>query len=77
MTADDVRTFYAEQRAAEKLLDRTEKLESDFNGADGRPKFEKIAILEYMRDNGINDPELAYKIKYEKELDAWKEKKDK
>ena len=35
----------------------------------------KIAILEYMRDNGINDPELAYKIKYEKELDAWKEKK--
>lgn len=75
MTADDVRTFYAEQRAAEKLLDRTEKLENDFNGADGRPKFEKIAILEYMRDNGINDPELAYKIKYEKELDAWKEKK--
>jgi hypothetical protein len=73
MTADEFDQLYAERRASEKLLETVEGLESTYNGADGRPKFNKLEVLEYMRDNGINDPELAYKVKYEKELDSWKE----
>lgn len=75
MTQEDVRAFYAEQKAADKLLDEVEKLEGSYNGSDGRPKFDKIDILTYMRDNGINNPETAYKVKFEKELDDWREKK--
>lgn len=77
MTSDEFDQLYAERRASEKLLETVEGLESTYNGADGRPKFNKLEILEFMRDNGgmNNDPELAYKVKYEKELDAWKEKK--
>lgn len=66
--------MYAEQRAADKLLETTSTMEKEFNGKDGRPKFRQREMLEYMRDTGINNPKLAYKAKYEKQIDAWKEK---
>lgn len=75
MTQDQFDQLYAERRAAEKLLDQTDTLAKEYTGSDGRPKFVQQDILEYMRDNGINDPELAYKVKFESELDAWKEQK--
>lgn len=75
MTADQFATFYQEQRASERILEKVEGLESEIDGKDGRPRFNKIEVLEFMRDNGITNPELAYKIKYEDQLDSWKEKK--
>lgn len=73
LIGDHVRQIYAEQRAADNLLDNTDKLASEIDGSDGRPKFDQKAILEYMRDTGITDPTKAYKIKYEREIDTWKE----
>lgn len=67
------RSKYQQERAAERLLESASSLENKYNGQDGRPKFSTDSILEYMRDTGINDPEKAYKLQYENELDKWKE----
>lgn len=65
---------YTVERQAERLYDQLTNLASDINGEDGRPKFDSDEILSYMQTTGIPNPEAAYKFKYEKELDAWKEK---
>lgn len=64
--------FYSNQRAGEKLLERVNDLGKELNGEDGRPKFDPDEILGYMRDNGISDPMIAYKVKNEQALDEWK-----
>jgi len=69
------RQMYMRERAAEKLLDDCEDFEKEINGEDGRPKFKTEEILQYMKETGIRNPEKAYKDKYEKEVDSWKEAK--
>lgn len=56
-----------------ELLNTCDKLEKKIDGKDGRPAFKTEEMLEYMKDNGIRNSELAYKLKFERELDAWKE----
>lgn len=68
------RSAYQQERSAERLLDECKTLEGTYNGEDGRPKFKTQEVLEWMRDNGGKSPEQAYKMKYEKEIDTWKEK---
>ena len=60
---------------AQEILDSTKKLEKKFDGKDGRPEFKTEEMLGFMKDNRLSDPSFAYKMKYEKELDTWKEKK--
>jgi len=69
------RQMYMQERAAEKLLDDCRDFEKDMDGTDGRPKFKTEEILQYMQETGIRNPEKAYKDKYEKEVDSWKEGK--
>ena len=45
-----------------------QRLESRFNGEDGRPKYNKAEVDKYMRDNSIFNPEVAYKALHETEL---------
>jgi hypothetical protein len=77
LTVDDIDTkvsAYVEQREkAKEILDSCQKLEGEFDGKDGRPKFETQSMLEYMRDEGIKDPQKAYKLKFEDEIDQWKQ----
>jgi hypothetical protein len=73
MTEEDFELKYTQRREVEKLLDTCKGLEDDINGEDGRPVFKTQDVLEYMQENGIRDPEKAYKVKYEEELDKWKE----
>jgi len=58
---------------AKELVEDTKSYEKEIDGKDGRPVFECKEILEYMEETGIKFPLKAYKDKYEKELDAWKE----
>lgn len=51
------------------------KLSNEFDGSDGRPKYDKTKIESFMRDRGIYDPEAAYKIMNEAELLDWNLKK--
>jgi len=67
------RGWYQRERAAERLLDDCKTYEGKIDGKDGRPAFRSEEILQYMADTGIKDPQLAYKAKYEPQLDAWKE----
>lgn len=66
------KNWYQRERAAERLLDQCKDYESKLTGKDGRPAFNTEEVLQYMADTGIKDPELAYKAKYEREIDEWK-----
>jgi hypothetical protein len=62
------------RREEDAQLDKTfSKLESKYDGKDGRPKFSRQEILEFYRESRLStDPEILYKLKFEKELDNWK-----
>lgn len=51
------------------------RLEGSYDGSDGRPKYEKSAVEGYMRQNGVYNPEVAYKAMHETELLDWALKK--
>ena len=42
-----------------------------FDGEDGRPQYDKDKVEDYMRKNGIFNPEAAYKLMHETELLDW------
>lgn len=64
-------SYYSQQRAADNLLDKTNSLEKEIDGKDGRPAFKQREMLEYMKEVGERDPIWAYRKKYKKELDKW------
>lgn len=70
----EFRPFYQQERMAERLLDESTSLEKKYDGSDGRPKFQTDDVLDYMSEYGIRNPEAAYKLMYEEELDSWKQK---
>jgi hypothetical protein len=51
------------------------RLASEFDGSDGRPKYSKSQVEQYMRDHAVYDPEIAYKAMNETELLDWNLKK--
>ncbi len=73
VTADDFDNYYVQRREAEKLLDSCQGLEKEITGKDGRPVFKTQEILKYMDETGIRDPNKAYRIKYEPEIERWRE----
>ncbi len=59
-------------------LDRTfETLEKEFDGKDGRPKFDRKEIADFAIKNGYDSlsPTDVYKLKHDKELIDWHIKK--
>lgn len=54
------------------LQKELESLEAEFDGKDGRPKFDRIAVLKYGQDNNLWNPRVAYKQLHEDALDEWK-----
>lgn len=60
------------QREQDARIDRElTQLESKFSGSDGRPKFDRNKVLDYAIQNGIANPEIAYKAMHEKEIMDW------
>ena len=51
------------------------KLENQYDGADGRPKYDRAKAEEYMRTHPVYDPEIAYREIYKDELFDWSVKK--
>jgi len=47
------------------------RLNETYNGSDGRPKYNSDEVEKYMRDNGVYQPEVAYKTMHEAELLDW------
>ncbi len=71
ITQGNFARMYVAMRDGEKLLEECDDLAKEINGTDGRPKFDREEMINYMSETGIKKPLLAYKDKYEKELDAW------
>lgn len=67
------RKYYIQERESERIYNEAVEMSNKYNGSDGRPAFDVQDMLEYMVENNIADSGIAYKIRYEKELDAWKE----
>ena len=74
LTQDQFDSLYQQRRAGERLLDTCHDLEKEFDGKDGRPPFKTQDMLDYMKENSLGgvSPEVAYKLKFEKEIDQWK-----
>lgn len=51
------------------------RLSGEYDGADGRPAYNQTEIEKFMRDQGIYNPEVAYKAMHEAELLDWSMKK--
>jgi hypothetical protein len=73
VTRDDFDKYYQERRAGEKLLEETTAFVEKTN-SEGKPKTDVESLLQYMVDNGIKKPSVAYKDMFEVEYDEWKEK---
>lgn len=58
------------QQLEDRLLLDTEhgRLETKFDGSDGRPKYDKREIEKFMRERAVYNPEIAYEQLYKKEL---------
>ena len=47
------------------------RLENSITGEDGRPKYERKEVEEFMRKKAVYDPETAYEKLYQQELLDW------
>lgn len=75
---DDLEKWYQEQRANEKAVEaitsQADNLAKEFDGKDGRPRFNKKTVLAYAAAYQIKDLKAAYEDMYSDELKAWGEK---
>ncbi len=60
--------------SAKELLEDTERLVRK-QAKQGNPKLSSEELLGYMQETGIKNPDFAYRMRFEKELDEIKEKK--
>lgn len=61
------------ERATEKILSEVDKLEKEIDGTDGRPAFNKRAVLAYMQAYQMPDPKKAYEDMHEAYLKTWQD----
>jgi hypothetical protein len=73
-TKDDVAKEVSNIMAGRELLDQVNKL-VDEQSQVGNPKTNAEELLSYMDENGIKNPSVAYKLRFEKELDEIKASK--
>lgn len=62
-----------EQDAVQKVLADADKLAKEIDGSDGRPKFNKKAVIAYANAYGHTDLMQAYEEMNEEQLKPWKE----
>lgn len=74
LTKKDFEQYYVTRRQAEKLIDEVESLVTKHK-EEGNPATTVDDLLKYMEENGVRNPNAAYKLMFENELDAIKEKK--
>jgi len=68
---DEVQELLRQKDDDDALKQELTRLESRYDGSDGRPKFEKTKVVKFALDRQIGDPEAAYKILNEKALIDW------
>lgn len=61
----------AEDKMVAEIEQKVVKLEGEWNGKDGKPKFDRNEVADFMEKNGIYDPEYAFKLLKENELKVY------
>ena len=76
ITKENFQDYINNYMSGQKVLESVRNLEKEGNPykTDELPKVESRDLLEWMDNNNIADPTKAYKLRYEKEIDEWKEK---
>src|SRR3990167_5602387 len=74
VTVDDINNYIDARVEGFKLREDVGTLIDDAK-ENGKPLPTEDELLNYMAENGIRNPDKAYKLMFEDELDAWKEKK--
>lgn len=68
----EMNNLYQNNRAGERMLSAVKRVSREAT-ADGKPEIEPEKLLEFMADpNNPKDPQKAYNVMFEKELDEWK-----
>lgn len=67
-TKEDLESFERKTSDRQALNSEHVKLITKYDGSDGRPSYNQDTVENYMRNNGIYKPEVAYKMLYETEL---------
>ena len=62
-----------EREAVNQILDNANKLSKEIDGSDGRPKFNKKAVIAYANAYGHSDLTTAYEEMNEEQLKPWKD----
>lgn len=62
-----------QDQAVEQVLKEADKLATELDGGDGRPKFNKKAVMAYASAYGINDLQAAYEDMHDDAIKAWKQ----
>jgi len=71
ITKDEMNQILQQQKEEEQLETYLTSLEAEYDGSDGRPKFNRQEVLQFCVNNGIADPLAGYKLLHEKELNEW------
>jgi vacuolar-type H+-ATPase subunit I/STV1 len=71
ITKEEMNQILQQYREEEQLEAYLTSLEAEYDGSDGRPKFNRQEVLQFCVNNGIADPLAGYKLLYEKELNEW------
>jgi len=58
----------AQAKADAELQQQLTRLETEYSGKDGGPKFNRNEVIRFAVEKGIPDPEMAFKLMKEKEL---------
>lgn len=58
-----------------KIISEFDELSKKYNGSDGLPKFDQDEMVAYMERTRISDPEMAYRMKFSKEVDEYNAQK--
>ena len=72
ITVDDINTYIDTRVQGMKLREDIDALVEEAKES-GRPVPVPEELLNYMAENGVTNPDVAYRLKYENELDTWKE----
>jgi hypothetical protein len=75
---DDLEKYLSERdqnrQAAKAVLAEADKLATEINGSDGRPKFNKRAVMAYASTYGKTSLLEAYNEMHDEDLTPWKER---
>jgi len=73
VTKDDIFKYIADFNQGQQLINDIDKIAEEAK-ADGKPNVTRQELVDYMDENGVKNPNAAYKLMFESELKEWEAK---